>query len=59
MSEPNRANPTPSRQPRPAPVVDRKVITPVPQRPSQIPGGGQHGYVPAPPPPPSNPTRQK
>jgi hypothetical protein len=57
MSERNRPNQTPSRQPAPAPV-DRKVITPLPQRPSQLPGGGQHGYVPVPAPPPK-PTKQK
>jgi hypothetical protein len=59
MSDKNRSNPTPTPQPRQAPPVDRKVITPiVPQRPTQIPGGGQHGYVPPPPPPPKR-TEQK
>ena len=52
MSDRNRPAQLPSQQPQRTPSVDRKVITPIPQRPSQIPGGGQHGYVPPPPPPP-------
>ena len=57
MPQGNKPNQAAPRQPAPVPV-DRKVITPLPQRPSQLPGGGQHGYVPSPPPP-SKPTKQK
>lgn len=52
MSDRNRSTRSPVPQPRQTPPIDRKVITPSPQRPNQIPGGGQHGYVPPPPPPP-------